>query len=72
MTEIACEDPITFQEARKKEHWRNAMQPEIESIEANNTRKLVTLSVCDKTVGVKWIYKTKLNEKGDIDKFKAR
>lgn len=25
-----------------------------------------------KTVGVKWIYKTKLNEKGEVDKFKAR
>ena len=25
-----------------------------------------------KTVGVKWIYKTKLNEKGEVEKFKAR
>ena len=25
-----------------------------------------------KTVGVKWIYKTKLNEKGEVDKHKAR
>lgn len=26
----------------------------------------------EKPVGVKWIYKTKVNEKGEIDKFKAR
>jgi len=25
-----------------------------------------------KKVGVKWIYKTKLNEKGEVEKFKAR
>jgi len=25
-----------------------------------------------KTIGVKWIYKTKLNELGEVDKYKAR
>ncbi|KAL6334162.1 hypothetical protein AAG906_006731 [Vitis piasezkii] len=26
---------------------------------------------CDVTIGVKWFYKTKLNENGDVDKHKA-
>ena len=25
-----------------------------------------------KKIGVKWIYKTKLNESGEVDKYKAR
>ena len=25
-----------------------------------------------KTIGVKWVFKTKLNEKGNVDKYNAR
>ena len=32
----------------------------------------VNLPKGQKIIGVKWIYKTKLNEKREIDKFKAR
>jgi hypothetical protein len=32
----------------------------------------VELPEGEKTVGVKWIYRTKLNEKGEVNKFKAR
>jgi hypothetical protein len=34
--------------------------------------ELADLPKGQKTIGVKWVYKTKLNEKGEIDKFKAR
>ncbi|RDX92337.1 hypothetical protein CR513_25549, partial [Mucuna pruriens] len=30
------------------------------------------LPIGTKTIGVKWIYKTKLNELGEVDKYKAR
>ena len=69
---FAGNNPITFEEAIKSEKWRKAMDAEIEAIERNNTWKLVVLPQGKKTVGVKWIYKTKLNEKGEVDKFKAR
>lgn len=65
-------DPITYEEAAKSMKWRNAMSTEIESIERNNTWELTTLPDGAKTIGVKWVFKTKLNEAGEIDKCKAR
>ena len=48
------------------------MDAEIPSIEWNHTWSLTPLPVRAKAIGVKWIYKTKLNELGEVDKFKAR
>lgn len=47
------------------------MDAEIESIERNETWSLTDLPRGAKRIGVKWIYKTKLNELGQVDKFKA-
>ncbi|CAJ2672171.1 unnamed protein product [Trifolium pratense] len=65
-------DPIMFTEAVKEEKWKKAMDAEIEAIEKNKTWELTDLPKGQKTIGVKWVYKTKLNEKGEIDKFKAK
>ena len=48
------------------------MDQEIDSIEKNDTLDLVNLPKYKNLIGVKWVYKTKLNEKGEIDRFKAR
>lgn len=48
------------------------MDSEIKSIEKNQTWKLTELPVGAKKIGVKWIYKTKLNEVGEMEKYKAR
>lgn len=48
------------------------METEITSIEENNNWELVDLPEGAKVIGVKWIFKTKLNEIGEIDKFKAK
>lgn len=48
------------------------MDAEIESIERNKTWELITLPDGVKTIGVKWVFKTKLNESGEVDKCKAR
>jgi hypothetical protein len=69
---FAESDPIAFDEAIKDSKWRKAMDAEIEAIERNHTWELMELPEGEKTVGVKWIYRTKLNEKGEVDKFKAR
>ncbi|GKV41367.1 hypothetical protein SLEP1_g48909 [Rubroshorea leprosula] len=65
-------DPLTFEEAVKEEKWQNAMAEEISSIERNQTWELTDLLEWHKTIGVKWIYKTKFKENRAIDKFKAR
>jgi transposase InsO family protein len=66
------EDPSTYEETAKSDVWRNAMDSEIQSIEANDTWELINLPPGAKAIGVKWIFKTKYNEKGHIEKHKAR
>ena len=65
-------DPISFEDAVKSEKWRHAMDLELEAIEKNGTWELTDLPDGGKKIGVKWVYKTKLNENGEVDKYKAR
>ena len=48
------------------------MDDEIKAIERNETQELTDLPQGQKTIGVKWVYKTKLKENGEVDKYKAR
>ncbi|TQE03722.1 hypothetical protein C1H46_010696 [Malus baccata] len=64
-------DPTTYYDTVKSEKWRQAMQQEIEAIEKNDTWELTDLPPGGKTIGVKWVFKTKLNENGEVDKYKA-
>ncbi|GAU34012.1 hypothetical protein TSUD_212730 [Trifolium subterraneum] len=66
------EDPDSYEEAIKHEVWKKAMESEIEAIKKNDTWELTDLPQGVKPIGVKWIYKTKYNENGKIDKHKAR
>ena len=68
---LAC-DPVDFDEAIKKDVWLKAMDEEIDVIERNNTWDLVDLPEDKNCIGVKWIYKSKLNVDGDVEKYKAR
>ena len=70
--DVAIEDHILLEDVVKEEKWRMAMDSEISSIEKNKTWELVDLPPKAKTIGVKWIFKTKLNEHGEVDKYKAR
>ena len=69
---FASTDPVHFEEAVKHNNWRIAMDMEIKAIERNNTWELTDLPIGAKKIGVKWVYKTKLKENGEVDKFKAR
>ena len=40
-------------------------------IEKNNTQELVDRPTHKKTIGVKWVYKTKLNSDGSVNKHRA-
>ena len=48
------------------------MNEEIDAIEKNETLDLVDIPTNKTSIGVKWVYKTKLNEKGELEKHKAR
>jgi hypothetical protein len=65
-------DPVSFDEAAKEDVWIKAMDKEIDSIERNNTWHLVNLPKGNNSIGVKWVYKTKLNAEGEVEKYKAR
>lgn len=72
MVEINASGPTTFEEAENHLQWRETMDAEIDSIEKNQTWELSDLPNGAKCIGVKWIYKTKLNELGEVSKYKAR
>ena len=61
----------SFESTVREDKWRKAMDAEIEAIEWNDTGELSDLRMKQKTIGVKWVYKTKLKENGEIDKYKA-
>ncbi|XP_022930197.1 uncharacterized protein LOC111436713 [Cucurbita moschata] len=65
-------DPTTFEEAVQSSKWRAAIDFKIEAIERNETWELTNLPKGMKKIGVKWVFKTKLNENGEVDKYKAR
>eukprot|EP00253_Pinus_taeda_P015476 PITA_15476 len=64
--------PSSFEKVIRDENWVQAMDEEIEAIEYNDTWDLINLPKDKILIGVNWVYKTKLNEKGEIDRFKAR
>ena len=69
---VASTDPFFFKDDVKSVNWRLAMDCEIKSIEKNKTWTLTKLPAGAKRIGVKWVYKTKLNYHGEIDNHKAR
>ena len=69
---FAAADPIHFDNAVKSEKLRKAMDVKIEAIKQNDTWELTKLPEGGKKIGVKWVYKTKFNENGEVDKYKVR
>ncbi|KAL0368927.1 UNVERIFIED_CONTAM: Retrovirus-related Pol polyprotein from transposon RE2 [Sesamum calycinum] len=65
-------EPENFETAVKHKVWVQAMEEEIKMIEKNNTWELADRPKDKEVIGVKWIYKTKLNADGSIQKHKAR
>lgn len=64
--------PHDYSEASKHKEWQDAMENEMKMIEKNETWELVDRPRDRKVIGVKWVYKTKLNPDGTISKHKAR
>ena len=60
-------DPRSYEEATSDAKWIEAMGLEIKAIEKNNTCYLTELPAGAKRIGVKWVYMTKVNEKGEVE-----
>ena len=69
---ICIIEPETFEEAIKDAAWQKAMETELEMIEKNETWELIKRPSDKPIVGVKWIFKVKLNLDGSVQKNKAR
>ncbi|KAL1214071.1 Retrovirus-related Pol polyprotein from transposon TNT 1-94 [Cardamine amara subsp. amara] len=68
-------DPLTFKKAMKSDNsdkWLIASEEEMSSMDVNKVWDLVELPDGFKTVGCKWIFKTKRDSKGNIERYKAR
>nr|GEU64234.1 retrovirus-related Pol polyprotein from transposon TNT 1-94 [Tanacetum cinerariifolium] len=64
--------PKKFKEAVQYPCWINAMQEEIHEFERLAVWELVPAPLHSLVIGLKWVYKIKLDEYGDVLKKKAR
>jgi len=72
MMMVTENDPFSFAEEVKSKKWKQAMEAEMEAIKKNQTWELMDFPKDAKPIGVRWVFKTKLNENGDVEKHKAR
>jgi hypothetical protein len=67
-----AEEPPTFAAAEREPSWRAAMTEEMDSITDNNTWELVELPRGHRAIGLKWLFKVKRDEHGNVVRHKAR
>ncbi|CAH9069617.1 unnamed protein product [Cuscuta europaea] len=69
------DDPINFHQAMKSSNaqkWIVAMNEDYKSMQDNKVWELVPLSEGCKPLGCKWIFKTKRDSRGNVERYKAR
>ena len=64
--------PTSYAEASQNRGWIAAVGMEIESIQKNHTWDYVELSERKDAITAKWVYRTKKDSSGNIQKLKAR
>ena len=62
---------ISFEEAVRDKKWQTAMDEKITVIDRNNTRELTELPKENQPIGVKWIFKKKMNAQDEIERYKV-
>ena len=68
-------EPRSAKEAllsENKEEWKKSMDDEIESLKKNNTWDVVPKPPDANIVSCKWVFKTKRNAEGNVERHKAR
>ncbi|GKD80370.1 retrovirus-related pol polyprotein from transposon TNT 1-94, partial [Tanacetum coccineum] len=61
-----------LEDLNQSTQWLKAMNDELKSMQINDVWELAELPNGVKPVGCKWVYKTKLDQKGNIKRYKAR
>uniref|UniRef100_A0A2N9IYX8 CCHC-type domain-containing protein n=1 Tax=Fagus sylvatica TaxID=28930 RepID=A0A2N9IYX8_FAGSY len=61
-------EPSCYSTALRHSHWREAMSNELRALKANSTWTLEPLPPGKKPIGCKWVFKTKLNADGSIER----
>lgn len=72
---ILQDEPKNVEEAISRpdsNKWREAMEKEIESMKKNKCWKIVRRPQNKNVIGLRWVFKLKKNEDGDIERYKAR
>lgn len=69
---FATKEPCGFKSAAKNPAWLSAMEDEMQALRSNNTWDLVPRPSTSNIVGSKWVYRTKYNSDGTIQRLKAR
>ncbi|RVW87522.1 Retrovirus-related Pol polyprotein from transposon RE1 [Vitis vinifera] len=69
---IATIEPTRHEEVGANKKWMDAMKEELKIIEKNQAWELVDKPTHKRAIGVKWVYRTKLNFDCSINKHKAR
>jgi hypothetical protein len=64
-------EPSSVDDALRQRQWMQAMVLELESIEENRTWSLVDLPKGQRPISVKWVFKLKQDENGEVVKYKA-
>jgi hypothetical protein len=69
---VIADESVRVDEALKRSTWRATMLEELCSIKENETWSLVELPRGHKAIGLKWVFKLKHDEQGQVVKYKAR
>jgi hypothetical protein len=69
---VKGEEPATFSQTEGDQAQQQAMKEEMDSVEENQSWKLVDSPDGPKPIGVKWVYKPKKDAHGSIVNHKAR
>ena len=68
---LTKDDPINFCQAMcssNSQNWINVMKDEMKSMQDNDVWNLVELPKGMKPIGCKWIFKTKKDSKGNVER----
>ena len=74
-TATSIREPISVEEAMncsEKNNWKEAMEVEFQSLKANQVWDLVSPPKDHNVINSKWVFKCKLGEDGQIERYKAR